>query len=371
MGDDDRETRAAVSDQGDDFPWFPVLVVFTVLGLLSTVAVISTQRLEQAPVRFWPSIAAAMPTWWFWALAAKPIVRLSRRFPLVAGAWRRHWPVHAGTALALLLLQTTITVAVYRTLWPGDTGGRPWSFWVAGYLANRGLGSLIVYGGLVGLAHTMEARRRLRRREVDAARLEAELARAQLGALQLQLQPHFLFNTLHAVGVLNQEDPARATRMIASLGDLLRASLATRATQEIPLERELQLLRHYLDIEAIRFSDRVEIAVQVEPGIGHHLVPTFVLQPLVENAVRHGVAVNPGSTPIRISARSEGGELVLSVWNGGGSIAGAEVKDGVGLATTRDRLSRLYGAGGRLELADRDGGVLAVARVPLHDRPVL
>ena len=153
------------------------------------------------------------------------------------------------------------------------------------------------------LFQAIDARNRLRRQELSAAHLETELARAQLHALQLQLQPHFLFNTLHAIGVLNQDDPARATRMIASLGDLLRGSLDNRAAKEITLEQELALLEHYLDIESVRFSDRLEVSIDVPPSVKQYLVPTFSLQPLVENAVRHGVARRDGSEfALRIGA---------------------------------------------------------------------
>ena len=155
---------------------------------------------------------------------------------------------------------------------------------------------------------------------------KTELARAQLHALQLQLQPHFLFNTLHAIGVLNQDDPARATRMIASLGDLLRGSLDNRAAKEITLEKELALLEHYLDIESVRFSDRLTVSVDVPAAVKQYLVPTFSLQPLVENAVRHGVARRVGASLLRIGASAEDGRLRLSVWNNGPAIDLAQIR---------------------------------------------
>lgn len=353
----------------DRLPWLPVLGAFTLLGLLSALGVAGMQRLEQRPLGLGTALVGSMPSWWFWGVAARPIFALSARHPLTADTWRRAIWVHAAAAVALVLLNVALTVAVARLVYPG--GGQSWALWAAGYLTSRGAWNLLVYGGLVGVAHAVDARARLRRRELAAARLEAELARAQLHSLQLQLQPHFLFNTLHAIGVLTEEAPTRATRMIAALGDLLRASLATRATQEIPLERELALLRHYLDIESIRFSDRLSVTVDAAPAVGRHLVPTFLLQPLVENAVRHGVAVSPGPSRVRISGRAEGGELVLSVWNDGPPLDPDRIREGVGLATTRDRLRRLYGDRAGLELRDGDAGVEAVVRLPIHDDPVL
>ena len=228
-----------------------------------------------------------------------------------------------------------------------------------------------MYAALVALFQAIEARNRLRRQELSAAHLETELAQAQLHALQLQLQPHFLFNTLHAIGVLNQDDPARATRMIASLGDLLRGSLDNRAAKEITLEKELALLEHYLDIESVRFSDRLKVSIDVPPSVRQCLVPTFSLQPLVENAVRHGVSRRVGASSIRIGAGSEGSSLRLTVWNDGPAIDFATMKEGVGIATTRDRLQRLYGDAGKLTLSNSDAGVLVTIEVPVHDRPVL
>lgn len=190
-------------------------------------------------------------------------------------------------------------------------------------------------------------------------------------ALQLQLQPHFLFNTLHAIGVLNQEDPARATRMIASLGDLLRGSLDNRTAKEIPLEQELVLLGHYLDIESVRFSDRLAVEIDVPAQLRSCLVPTFSLQPLVENAVRHGVTRKPGAGRLRIAAAASNGSLRLSVWNDGPAIDFDAMRDGIGISTTRDRLHRLYGDAGRLTLENHDGGVMATLELPLHDAPVL
>jgi LytS/YehU family sensor histidine kinase len=277
--------------------------------------------------------------------------------------------VHLVAAAVMVDGLAVLNVTIGRALYPDLA--QSWTVWFLGYMSRAGAWNLLVYGGLVGLAHAIDARARLRHREIESARLETQLTRAQLHSLQLQLQPHFLFNTLHAIGVLNQEAPDRATRMIASLGDLLRASLDTRATQEIPLDRELELLAHYLEIESIRFSDRLTIAVDVAPGLNHYLVPTFLLQPLVENAVRHGVAVRTVPSRIRVVAEPAGDELVLSVWNDGPPIDAGRLQEGVGLATTRDRLQRLYGDAGGLTLRNHDGGVECVARLPLHDQPVL
>ncbi len=355
----------------EKFPWLPVLGASLLIGMLSAAGAASLQRMENRPVEIWPTIASTVPSWIFWGLAAWPIFALTRRFPLAAPLRARNLLLHACFALLLVLSHTLFTVWIARLAYPLATRDSGWTTWLLGYLSSRGVGSLLVYAALVGLFQAIEARSRLRRQELSSAQLETELARAQLHALQLQLQPHFLFNTLHAIGVLNQEDPARATRMIASLGDLLRGSLDHRAAKEIPLAQELALLEHYLDIESVRFSDRLTVSVDVPAELGQYLVPTFSLQPLVENAVRHGVARRTGASTIRIGASRDDARICLTVWNDGPAADLSQAVNGVGMATTRDRLRRLYGDAGRLELENHDGGVLVTVEIPAHDRPVL
>ena len=266
---------AIPSHSDEKFPWLPVIGASLLVGMLSAAGAASLQRMEGRPVELWPTLASTVPPWVFWGVAAWPIFSVTRRFPLsgpipACGTLL----VHAGFAMVLVLAHTLFTVWIARLAYPLATRESGWATWIIGYLSSRGVGSLLVYAALVALFQTIEARNNLRRQELSAAHLETELARAQLHALQLQLQPHFLFNTLHAIGVLNQDDPARATRMIASLGDLLRGSLDNRAAKEITLEKELALLEHYLDIESVRFSDRLQVSIDVDPALKQHLVPT-------------------------------------------------------------------------------------------------
>jgi len=355
----------------EKFPWLPVAGASLLAGMLSAAGAASLQRMEGRPVELGPTLASTLPSWVFWGFAAWLVFRVTRRFPLAAPFRPANLLIHAGFAVILVLAHTLFTVWVARMAYPLATRDSGWGTWVVGFLSSRGVGNLLVYAALVALFQAIDARSRLRRQDLSAAQLETELARAQLHALQLQLQPHFLFNTLHAIGVLNQDDPARATRMIASLGDLLRGSLDHRAAKEITLEKELALLEHYLDIESVRFSDRLTVSVDVPAAVKQHLVPTFSLQPLVENAVRHGVARRVGASLLRIGASAEDGRLRLSVWNNGPAIDLTQITEGVGIATTRDRLQRLYGDAGRLELGNSDGGVLALIELPVHDHPVL
>lgn len=202
----------------------------------------------------------------------------------------------------------------------------------------------------------------------EAAELHAQVTDAQLNALRAQLNPHFLFNTLNAVSTLVDEDPPGARRMIARLSDLLRHTLEG-GDQEIPLSRELEMLRRYLDIMEVRFQGKLDVSVETEPPLDDALVPNLVLQPLVENAFRHGLALMQTVGRVTVRAVRENGDLVLTVRDNGPGPA-QEVRDGVGLTNTRARLTQLYGARQRLALtAAEGGGALVEVRIPYHTTP--
>ena len=202
----------------------------------------------------------------------------------------------------------------------------------------------------------------------EAAELHAQVTDARLNALRTQLNPHFLFNTLNAVSTLVDEDPPGARRMIARLSDLLRHTLEG-DEQEIPLARELEMLRRYLDIMEVRFQDKLEVSIDTEASLDDALVPNLVLQPLVENAFRHGLALMQTVGTIAVRVVRDDGDLVLTVRDNGRGPA-KEVREGVGLANTRARLIQLYGARQRLALTAADGGgALVEVRFPYHTTP--
>ena len=207
-----------------------------------------------------------------------------------------------------------------------------------------------------------------RRLQAEAAELHAQLSDARLNALRAQLNPHFLFNTLNAISTLVEQDPRGTRRMIARLSDLMRHTLEG-DEQEIPLARELDMLRRYLDIMEVRFQDKLEVSIDAESSLGDALVPNLVLQPLVENAFRHGLAAMQTTGSVAVRAVRDNGDLVLTVRDNGRGPA-SPVREGVGLANTRARLTQLYGARQRLALsAGEGGGALVEIRLPYHTAP--
>ena len=208
-----------------------------------------------------------------------------------------------------------------------------------------------------------------RRLQAEAAELDAQLADARLNALRAQLNPHFLFNTLNGISTLVDEDPPGARRMIARLSDLMRHTLSEGDEQEIQLARELEMLRLYLDIMEVRFQGKLEVSIETESSLYDALVPNLVLQPLVENAFRHGLALMQTVGRVAVRAVRDDGDLVLTVRDNGRGPANP-VREGVGLTNTRARLTQLYGARQRLALtADKNGGALVEVRLPYHTTP--
>lgn len=239
---------------------------------------------------------------------------------------------------------------------PDSLNRRQWSAPLDGF----------AYIALIGLAHAGVFQRRYRERERQTSLLESRLNQAQLRALQAQLQPHFLFNTLNGIATLVRRDPAAAHEMLLSLSELLRIALNSSHRQEIPLREELDFLDRYLAIQRMRFGDRMEVTQQIEPSAMTCLVPALLLQPLVENAIRHGLepAGRPGKLRIAASRNGEWFQLTVED-NGVGLPPGGANGTGVGLANVRERLATLYGAAYEFNIAERaEGGVIVSIKLP-------
>ena len=312
-----------------------------------------------------------------WAGIAPLAVRLARRFPVVGARWGRHLLAHAAFALLVDAVVGLFVLAVTRPIDVPEAPPATFLF-VSNFLATVPF-YLLLWLVLVALTHAYDYARQSQERERQAARLEAELTRAQLDALRAQLDPHFLFNTLNAASTLMARDVRAARRVLGDLSALLRLALDRMGDPEVPLADELDFLRHYLDVERTRFGDRLEVVFDVAPGLGDVLVPPLVLQPLVENALKHAVSPRPEGGRIVVRAQTDDrGDLVLGVVDDGPGFRPRDGQPGddgrvggVGLSTTRQRLASLYGDGASLVVADAPGGgTAAVVRLPFHVEPV-
>jgi signal transduction histidine kinase len=310
--------------------------------------------------------------WTSWAGFAPLIFELARRFRFDRQHWRRallwHLPASLVVTSAHILL-----VATARYLLQDAWGvGTAWTPTVREAFFRTLDFELPVYWALVGLQHAVDYYREVRAREVAAAHLETRLVEAQLQALQRQLHPHFLFNTLHAISALVHRDPDRADEMIERLSALLRITLNHVGEQEVTLAEELEYLRAYLDIEQVHFGDRLEIVYQIDSAALDALVPNLVLQPLAENAIRHGLEPRIGQGRLWVTAgRRDDGLQLQVIDNGCGMTPSAmsAANQGVGLSNTRSRLERLYGDRASLAFAPGEGGGVAITiELPFRER---
>ena len=300
-----------------------------------------------------------------WTLVTVAGVALTRRFPLDRGRWLRHGLVLLGAGLVVIPARN---VALATIASAGDALRSDVDF---GYLFVSSVrDDLYIWGLIVFAVQAVRHARRLREREVAQAHVEAQLAEAQLRTLKGQLQPHFLFNTLHAIAALVHDDPPRAGAMVEDLSELLRSTLAHREAQEVPLRDEVATLRPYLAIEQARFGDRLAVAVDVAPEAEDALVPHLLLQPLVENAVRHGIAPRRGPGRVGVTARVEAGEVRLSVADDGVGMERPARPGAIGLANTRARLSHLYGDAHRFAIDSAPGeGTRVEIALPFRAAP--
>ena len=320
----------------------------------------------------WMWVLMQLPRWMTWALFTPLIFKLADRFPFRRDRLRQSIGIHVLIALAVAasieVVWLQISLVLQSYIEPELMGRirENWAEVYSGAVLSRLVSGAFTYAAVLGVATTLGYHRRAREREVRAAQLEAQLALAQVQALKMQVHPHFLFNTLHAVTVLIREDPTAATKVVTRLGDLLRLTLSRATTAQVSFRRELEILTLYLEIERTRFQDRLEINYDVQPTTLSALVPDLILQPLVENAIRHGVSPNAGTGRITVRSRREGDSLVLEIRdNGAGLAPGQTPRDGIGLSTTRARLERLYGTGQQMTLATLpEGGCVARIRIP-------
>jgi two-component sensor histidine kinase len=299
----------------------------------------------------------------YWAAISIPVFWLALRFRFTRRGWPLAVGVHAAGAIVSALGCVVFDVAMANLLEPGQPTG------FTAYFRGAFYTNFQWYLLLVGAAYMFDSLSRLRDRELQAARLGERLAEARLDALKMQIQPHFLFNTLHTISELTHEDPDAAERMITRLGDLLRLTVDSAQTHEVTLAQEMEFLEAYLEIQRTRFHDRLEVYVNVASDTREALVPNLVLQPLVENAIRHGTASTGGLGRILVKAVRTDGRLRMEVHDNGTGPQPERPRSrvGVGGANTRARLEQMYGAQACLELTHCPiGGTIAAVELPFR-----
>ena len=349
-------------------PWPLVLLVATVLGIVSTtLAWQLTMSLERTATYFRWLVVLNCAYWYTWAAFTPSIVWLSQRFRFERQALVRALVVHVPAVLLFSLAH--IGVMQGAQWWLVTSEGGVYAWWPQAQraaLVNLDW-EMMTYWAIVGLSHALLYYRESRDRELRASQLETRLVEAQLKTLQQQLHPHFLFNTLNAISTLMHRDVAAADRTLVRLSDLLRLTLERLGNQDVTLDEELDFLRKYLDIERTRFADRLIVQFDIAPETLSAFVPTLLLQPLVENAIKHGVARKAGAGHIEVMARRDHDKLCIEIRDDGVGLsedALTALHKGIGVSTTRARLQHQFGADYRFEFHRLSQGVAVIVAVP-------
>ena len=355
-----------------------LLAVWAVPAAFMILQMYATAIVNRTPLPPARALVPAVAEWLVWVPLTPAIMWLARRYPIAWPPAPRSIGVHAFGIAAAAVVRGTVYAAA--TFFIGRVVG---NVTFAGYLWRIALSWLpiaaLVWGAILAAGAALDYAGRLRERELRDAALREQLARAELGALRARLHPHFLFNALHSVGALVRGgENAAAVRVIAELSELLRDFVSRDAPEMVRLRDELSFVRRYLDIEGVRFADRLRVEWDVDDAVVDAVVPSLVVQPLVENAMRHAISAAWSASRVRISARRDGGSLAIDVSDDGPGLGSSPGKTeparvgvdvprggGVGLADTRTRLARLYGSDCSLTVgAGALGGATASIRLP-------
>jgi two-component system, LytTR family, sensor kinase len=349
------------------------LGVWTAFGLFFSTQSYFHAQMYERPMTWSNALLSNLPDWYIWAAFSLLIGWLFRRFPLEKGRLAVSLAVHipASLAIAWVSLALAVSALFVFVIAPGDDHFEWWPV-MKRNVAMSYHWWVLVYWAILGAYQGFDYHRKFREREKRTIQLEAQLVQAQLQALKMQLHPHFLFNTLNSISALLHHDPELADRMIARLGDFLRLTLDNSGAQEVTLRKELEFLKCYLEIERVRFQDRLTVSYDVAPETLDAMVPNLVWQPIVENAIRHAIAPRAGKGHIEVRAHRTGPQLQLQVKDDGPGLASNQNSNGssgkgVGLANTRERLRQLYGTAQRFELGnDPDRGLTVTLEIPFN-----
>jgi len=353
--------------------WFWIACLWTGAALFDASQTVVGMRAEGMQHAWTLLFITVFLHWLPWALATPLVLRLGRRRPLARhGPWSS-WLMHAGAALTIQTICSAWTAGMQALLNPYALSGGPGKFselWFDGFYSGL-FGTILLYSIILGAGHIIEARERLVRQQAETARLNEQLSQARFEALRRQIEPHFLFNTLNSIaGLVREQRNDAAVTMIARLSDFLRRVIDDSNRQLTPLADEMACLQQYLEIQKVRFADRLQLSVEIPSELLAAQVPTLMLQPMVENAIKHGIAKRVEGGAIRISASRTNGMLTIGIYNDGPALPAdwEKAANGVGLANVRRRLHGLYGDAFLLRACNREpGGVEVSVSVPARE----
>ena len=346
--------------------WVFYAALWTIPGLVALSYYHLNRILTAQPVNWLYGIVTSIPWWYVWAILTPLLFWVARKFPINKESWKKTVPsVYIPLMILLLGIHAAVHVFLFRLVGLHDTVNMG-LFEV--HFTSRMHVNVLAFWTVLGFYNAFDYYRKYQLREQQAARLELQLAQANLRALKMQLNPHFLFNTLHSVSALvRKNENATAIKMLGRLGEFLRLTLENQGIQLIALKEEMDFLVRYLEIEKIRFQERLEVTMDVDPRLVEYLVPNLILQPIVENAIHHGIAPHSQAGKIKIRAFEEDQQMVLQVHDDGPGLKNSErARRGIGLSNTQERLERLYGDNQELRLINaEEGGLLVRIAIPL------
>jgi len=351
--------------------WTWIAAVWLIFGLLDAAQTVLLMHAEGMHHPWGRLFLGSVLDWIPWALLTVPIMRLGQLYPFLQRRSAKTWVVHVSALVSTDFICGAWFAAIQRFLNPYGKPSTPkpppfHTLWLQS-AADGILATFILYGAILAVDSVLDSRARLASEQAETARLNEQLSKAQLDALRRQIEPHFLFNTLNSVSALIREHRNdAAVMMIAGLSDFLRRLLQDPSRQQVPLAEEMEFAQKYLDIQKVRFVDRLQLAIDVPTDLLVAQVPTLILQLMLENAIKHGIAKRAHGGLVRISASRDNGTLTLSVYNDGPGLPNAELTpSGIGLSNMRTRLQGLYGDAFALDMHNQHpAGVEVSVSVP-------
>jgi two-component system, LytTR family, sensor kinase len=346
------------------FRWVVYFLIWTAVGLFfASYSPLWGRHVFRAPISWDDALVSNLTFYYIWACIAPLVLWLGRRFPFERSTWLTALLVHIPTSVFMSAVQLFVAEVVSQSL-----SAEPMKLYDAFREIQRTVAvyfhmNVLTYWAVLGVGYGRDYYVKFREREVRAVQLQAQLTQAQLQALKMQLHPHFLFNTFNTISSLMHQSVDEADRVLAVLGDLLRYSLQNVGVQEVTLSEELEFLKQYLAIEHARFGDRLRVRFDVDPEVLDDKLPTLILQPLVENAIRYAVAPRAGGGSIEISAQRVDNALRLTIVDDGPGLPAGfnlQTSKGIGLKNSAVRMEQLYGKEQRFELTNRTPGGLQV-----------